>query len=53
MKPIHKFNNGRGATLCHSCSVIISEGMTKDLYCEKCKPKKTNKNEKHTHITNR
>ena len=39
MKPIHKFNNGRGATLCHSCSVIISEGMTKDLYCEKCRPK--------------
>jgi hypothetical protein len=40
MKPIHKFNNGKGATLCHSCNVIISEGLTKELYCEKCKPKK-------------
>lgn len=37
MKPIHKFNGGRGATLCHSCSVIISTGLTDDLYCEKCK----------------
>jgi hypothetical protein len=37
MKPIHKFNNGRGATICRKCSVIISEGMTKDLYCERCK----------------
>jgi len=37
MKPIHKLNNGRGATLCHTCSVIISTGLTKDLYCEKCK----------------
>ena len=39
MKPIHKFNNSRAATLCHKCSVIISIGMTKDLYCERCKPK--------------
>ncbi len=39
IKPIQKFNNSRGATLCHSCSVIISEGLTKELYCEKCKPK--------------
>ena len=39
MKPIHKLNNGRGATLCHTCSVIITTGLTKDLYCEKCKPK--------------
>jgi hypothetical protein len=39
MEPIHKFNNGRGATLCHTCSVIITTGLTKDLYCEKCKPK--------------
>jgi hypothetical protein len=38
MKPIHKFNNGNGATLCHKCSVIISTGLTKDLYCDKCKP---------------
>jgi hypothetical protein len=34
MKPIHKLNGGRGATLCHKCSKIISEGMTDDLYCE-------------------
>ena len=39
MKPIHKFNGGRGATLCHKCSVIISEGLTEDLYCEKCEQK--------------
>ena len=39
MKPIHKLNNGRGATLCHTCSVIITTGLTKDLYCEKCKLK--------------
>jgi hypothetical protein len=39
MKPIHKLNNGRGATLCHTCSVIITTGLTEDLYCEKCKPK--------------
>jgi hypothetical protein len=37
-KPIHKFNNGRGATLCDKCFVIISEELTKELYCEKCKP---------------
>ena len=35
LKPIHKLNGGRGATLCHKCSVIISEGLTGDLYCEK------------------
>ncbi len=34
MKPIHKFNGGRGATLCHTCRKIITEGMTNDLYCE-------------------
>ena len=34
IKPIHKFNGGRGATLCHKCNKIISEGMTEDLYCE-------------------
>jgi len=39
MKPIHKLNNGRGATLCNTCSVIISTGLTEELYCEKCKPK--------------
>ena len=38
MKPIHKFNNGNGATLCHKCSKIINIGFTKDLYCsDKCK----------------
>jgi len=35
MEPIHKFNGGRGATLCHECNVIIHEGFTDDLYCEK------------------
>ena len=39
MKPIRKFNNGKGATLCNTCSVIISTGLTKELYCEKCKLK--------------
>lgn len=34
MKPIHKFNGGRGATLCNECSKIIIEGMTDDLFCE-------------------
>jgi hypothetical protein len=38
MKPIHKLNNGRGATLCHTCSVIISTGLTKELYCNNCIP---------------
>ena len=36
MKPIHKYNNGNGATLCHQCSVIINTGLTNDLYCENC-----------------
>ena len=40
MKPIHKFNNGLGATICGKCSKIISIGFTKDLYCsDKCKEK--------------
>jgi hypothetical protein len=34
MKPIHKFNDGRGATLCNECNKMISEGITDDLYCE-------------------
>jgi len=38
MKPIHKLNGGLGATLCHKCSVIISTGLTQDLYCDTCKP---------------
>lgn len=36
MKPIHKFNNGNGATLCHKCNGIISLGLTDDLYCKPC-----------------
>ncbi len=41
MKPIHKFNGGLGATLCHKCTVIISTGLTEDLYCNSCKNKQT------------
>ena len=33
MKPIHKLNNGNGATLCNHCGKIISTGFTDDLYC--------------------
>ena len=37
MKPIHKFNNSKGATLCHLCRTIITTGkMTNDLYCDRC-----------------
>lgn len=36
MEPKHKFNNGRGATLCNKCSVIISEGFTEALFCNTC-----------------
>ena len=40
IKPIHKFNNGNGATLCHQCRKIINTGFTKELYCStKCKEK--------------
>lgn len=38
MEPIHKFNGGRGATLCNTCRVIITEGLTDYLYCEDCDP---------------
>ena len=39
-QPIHKFNNGKGATLCHKCRKIISIGFTKELYCSiKCEEK--------------
>ena len=51
IKPIHKWNNGNLATLCHQCSCIISIGFTDDLYCKECKQK--NKDEKHTRISNR
>lgn len=37
LQPIHKFNNGRGATLCNVCGVIIVEALTDDLKCHKCK----------------
>lgn len=38
IKPIHKFNNARGAMLCNKCRTIISTGQkTKELYCDKCK----------------
>ena len=33
-EPIHKFNGGKGATLCHDCRVMISEGFVDELYCE-------------------
>ena len=36
IKPIHKFNNGLGATLCNKCSCIIKTGLTNDLYCKPC-----------------
>jgi hypothetical protein len=40
MKPIHKFNNGRGAMLCNGCRIIISTGpKTEELFCDKCKQK--------------
>ena len=35
-KPIHKFNNGLGATLCNKCNKIITYGMTDELYCNDC-----------------
>jgi len=40
LKPIHKFNNGDGATLCHGCSVIINIGLTDDLFCKECLEKR-------------
>jgi hypothetical protein len=40
-KPIHKFNDGRGATLCNTCRKIITEGLTEDLYCDDCGGDKT------------
>jgi len=45
LKPIHKFNGGIGATLCHKCKVIIHTGLTDDLFCEEHggKPKFTYK----------
>lgn len=37
MEPIHKFNNGNGATLCNACHVIITIDLTKELLCEDCR----------------
>ena len=37
MKPIHKFNNGNGATLCNACHTIIETGLTEALLCGSCK----------------
>ncbi len=42
IKPIHKFNNGRGATLCHCCSKIINTGFTSALYCNEICDRKHN-----------
>lgn len=36
MEPIHKFNNGNGATLCRVCRVIINHGFNDLLLCPKC-----------------
>ena len=44
MKPIIKFNSGKGAILCHGCNVIIKANLTKEefegktdlMYCVKC-----------------
>ncbi len=37
MKPIHKFNNGDGATLCNICNRMITRFLTDELYCDKHK----------------
>lgn len=41
LRPIHKYNNGNGATLCYKCRMIISVGFTNHLYCDRCKDKQT------------
>ena len=52
MKPIHKFNNGIGATLCHNCRVIINVGFSEKLYCENCiKIKETTEQKLYTEDT--
>ena len=35
-KPIHKYNNGLGATLCNKCSIIITTGLQDEIMCESC-----------------
>jgi hypothetical protein len=37
MKPIHKFNGGRGATLCNKCNATIAEAWVDELLCYQCK----------------
>lgn len=36
LKPIHKFNGGKGATICLCCKTIIVEKVTDELFCNKC-----------------
>jgi hypothetical protein len=37
VKPIYKFNNGNGATICNRCRTIIATGKKVDkLYCNNC-----------------
>lgn len=36
MEPIHKFNNGNGATLCTKCGAMIAEGFHEVLLCDAC-----------------
>jgi len=36
INPIHKYNGGKGATLCNKCRKIIVEKLTDDLYCKEC-----------------
>lgn len=49
MRAIHKFNNGRGATLCHWCSKIINTGFTEALYCNEICESKHNSISKEYH----
>jgi hypothetical protein len=41
MKPIHKYNNGNGATLCNKCKKIICTGFSDELYCKEHSGKQT------------
>jgi hypothetical protein len=37
MRPIHKYDNSNGSTLCRNCRVVITRDLTDALYCDKCK----------------
>lgn len=37
LKPIHKFNDGLGATLCYHCGIIILPKQVSDLFCDICR----------------